>query len=248
MSRPRTRKTYVDKNGRRKRICRICKRHLALNARNFSPSRRDRQTGRVEQWSYECKRCAVAKKALWKRTVRETKPEHYKRVKARHLAYQKRWREENPEKVKAAAKRRAAAVKADPQRHARELERRRIEWALRAERLGIKQKKKLARAKRVNEPARRLPAEPLVRLVERLVDQRRAVAGLLEDADRPTTDSVCQDIGLAARDFRRMKTGEQATANIGLIERVLLNAGVDWYEVYSFDDHAAQFLATEIAA
>jgi hypothetical protein len=254
VTRPRTPKTYVGENGRRKRICRVCKRHLALDARNFSPTVRGTRSGtgrlrRVKQWSYQCKRCATANKALWERKVRATKPEHYARVKARHLAYQKRWREENPEKVKAAAKRRAQAVKADPQRHARDLERRRIEHALRAERNGTPQKKKLVNAKRVRTSPRFLPAAPLLNLVDRILDRRRAVDGLLSDVEgAATAESVCADLGISSRERRHWRTGQQTKVRVGTAERILLNADVDWYEVYSYDDYAHIFLSDEVPA
>jgi hypothetical protein len=66
-------------------------------------------------------------------------------------------------------------------------------------------------------------------------------------SERVGVGIVCEDLGLPSRNYRRWRE-PGAQVQIGLAERVLLRAGVEWYEVYSYDDHAAHFLAQEVMA
>lgn len=212
---------------------------------NFSVARRD-DAGEPCQYSYECKPCVVERKAEWRKQVRERKPEHWKAIRAAERERQKTWRDANPEKAAALIKRYRTRVKADPERRAAHLEARRIEHHLRQERRGVRKKATNPKAVRIS-AARQpyVPGPPLAALVARIIDQRAAIADVMDQRDPSAgSEAVCSDLGIPSRTYRDWKKGRQA--RIGTAEAVLLAAGVEWHEVYSYDDHAADFLATEV--
>lgn len=242
--RNRNRRTYRGHRGIM-RICTGCEKSKPL-VEGFYVSRRFEH--RIE-YARECKRCATRRSGVKRTARRRTDAEYRKR-----LARQQRERLTDPEKrrkARAASKRWKERLKADPVAYAAYLETTRINYRLRQERKGAPMRPESYRrvkATRVPTSRQRVPAAPLVALIKRIVEHRKAVSGLIQDASTATTGAVCADLGIAERDYRRMNSGEQPTTSIGLVERALLNADVEWHEIYSFDDHAAQFLATEMAA
>lgn len=242
--RNRNRRTYRGHRGTM-RICTTCEQSKPL-AEGYYVARRFEH--RIE-YARECKRCASKRSAAMRAARKRVDPEYRKR-----LARQQRERLRDPEKRRkalAASKRWKATLKADPVRYAAYLETTRINYRLRQERRGaVVRPDGYGRIKNVRKvkatTLQRVPSAPLVELVERTIAHREAVAGLLQDAGTATVKGVCADLGIADRDYRRMSTGEQPTASIGLVERVLLNADVEWHSVYSYDDYAQIFLAEEV--
>lgn len=242
--RNRNRRTYRGHRGTM-RICTTCEQSKPL-ADGYYVARRFEH--RVE-YARECKRCATKRSAARRAARKKVDPEYRKR-----LARQQRERLADPEKHRKAleaSKRWKEKIKADPIAYAAHLETARINHRLRRERKGAPVRpESYGRIKATKVPlttGRRLPSAPLVALVKRTIEHREAIAGLLQDAGSATVKDVCADLGIADRDYRRMCAGEQPTANIGLVERVLLNADVEWHTVYSYDDYARIFLAEEVA-
>lgn len=169
------------------------------------------------------------------------------KVRARRAGASRRWREANPEKAKAATEAWKRALRADPEAWARYREDQRINYALRRERAG---KPSGPRPRSVisqgKSSRQRIAAAPLLGLIQGVLARREAVAGLLADSDGATVESVVADLGVTSRTYRRWKSDPGALVYIGVAERVLANAGVEWHEVYSYDDHADVFLAGEL--
>lgn len=242
-------RTIKDARGRTtKRSCRRCdpNREKPQTIKNFSVSQRDK-AGRAIQWSYECKPCAVARKSEWRKNVRATNPAHEERIKAQQRRTQKKWRETHREVEKKRAKAYRDRVKADPKRHARWLESRRIEHHLRQERRGKKTRPPSPKARKLREP-RRVPSEPLVGLMEARLAHLRQVDALTGEDEGQTMKLLCERVGVDQRSFSRWRSKEALTCNIGTAERVLLELDIDWHEVYSYDDHSEAFLAAHNAA
>src|SRR6184192_1202861 len=128
------RKTIVNADGSIERICRECGVQKPIT--DYAVAKRE--DGEPVQWAYECKPCAVKRKAVRRREIRRKEPGYDRRLKAKQQMMQRRWRKANPEKVKASVVRRRKRLQADPRRHAEHLEGRRIEYRLRQERRGIK--------------------------------------------------------------------------------------------------------------
>jgi hypothetical protein len=235
-----SRKRTWWRNGKRVRRCSICKKPKPLNRRRF-PIAKVAPNGRVTGYSYACRPCTVARKAVWTKRALAAEDAHAEKLRVQQRATQKAWREANPEKKAAARRRWLEATKADPVRHAALLEARRIEHRLRAERAGrvLGEQRSVAKLP----PSRcRVPSLPIVELMERIMDARRVVAEAINEP-APTIEDLCDELGVTSRNFRRWRDGEQPLMEIGTAERVLLRADVDWSEVYSYDDFAGHFLA-----
>lgn len=158
------------------------------------------------------------------------------------------YRERVPEKVAAwqreSTRRHHKAIMADPVRKAQYREDERIRRHIAAEAEGRKVRRVRPRITQPTGPSY-LPSEPLAALVTRRIDERVAVAHLIGErrVNRGETQQVCDDLGVTIRTYTGWRSGEYPQVRIGMAERVLLRAGVDWFSVYSYDDHAAQFLA-----
>jgi hypothetical protein len=228
------------RNGKRVRRCSICKKSKPLNRRRF-PIAKVSPSGRITDYGYACRPCTAARKALWAKRALAANDAHTEKLRIQRRLTQKAWREANPEKKAASRRRWLERTKADPVRHAALLEARRIEHRLRAERAGraLDEQRSVARPP----PSRcRVPSLPIVELMERMMDAREVVASAINEP-APTIEDLCTEMGITSRNFRRWRDGEQPSMEIGTAERVLLRADVAWYEVYSFDDHKAHFLA-----
>jgi hypothetical protein len=233
----RKRTRWVE-NGVMMRRC-VCCPYRGPEAEGFYVCRR---VPRLE-YNSRCKSCSVAQTRAYKRERRARDPEYRERM----TKLSRSWRQANAEKARAASARWKLAIKKDPVEHARQLELARINYRLRRERLGLP----VRPVGRRPQPARKhatapglLPAAPLAALIERIYEKRMAVAGLVEDP-APTRQAVCGDLGVSERNARVWRKDPEAVVQVGTAERVLLNAGVDWHEIYSFDDYAEHFLADE---
>lgn len=124
-------------------------------------------------------------------------------------------------------------VKADPERHERLKEARRMAYRLKREREGVE-------VRPANRPPDRtmIPAEPLAALVTRVLEERRAIAEIIDEPLYGAMSVVCRDLGLNERKYRAWCYGEYKSVTISLAEDVMLRADVDPSDVYSPDDHA----------
>lgn len=223
--------------------------------RGFYVDARD-ERGRPVRWMYYCKRCQI--EGANRRYYESRKdPQQVAKLRARNARLNREWRRRNPAAARAAVRRHHRKVQADPQKHAAHLESRRMARRLKRERegkpvrpLSAKQRANLAMTKTASSY---LPAGPLAALVDRIVDQRKAVSEVLGDRARASGGDgviaeVCAEFGVDERTYRGWRTGEYRQVRIGMAEKVLLRAGVEWFEIYSYDDHAATFLAEPVRA
>lgn len=226
------RRTFTDEHGQSIRRCRGCEQEFALTEEHFSPCERD-AAGFVIKWGYECKPCAAKRKASWYDAIMADDVRR-KKLREEERKLQKRWREKNPDKTKAAAKRRAARIKSDPQRHARSLENRRIEYALRAERRGKPVNRHISTAARVKEAGGRcLPAAPLAKFLQAKIEQIRRHEKLrgIERADGQIGE-VLGPLGISTRSLWAWNHGEVETVQIAVAERAIVRSDTSWQAVW----------------
>lgn len=137
-------------------------------------------------------------------------------------------------------------MKADPRRHAEHLEADRLRRRMKKDEEG-KGPGKPAPGRMVPSGALpRVPAGPLVAYFDKRYEQLQAVEGVLEEG-KTTVKQFALDLGTDERTIRRWRE-EDGNITIALAEKVLLGLGVEWHEVYSYDDHAEAFLAVEVEA
>lgn len=243
----RKRATWVDDEGVTVRECCDCGDVKPLE-QGFLISHR-REDGSAQRCAY-CRKCQSKRVTKRRRKREAADPERAAAVRAVEAQKARERRARDPEKAREAGRRRRAKVKADPQLVVRERENARIAHRLRREQAGLSTRQGPAKVSRRRTAPSYLPSAPLAALVERIIDERVAVAEVMGDraAFGGETGEVCEMLGVNPRTYTGWRSGEYASVRIGMAERVLMNAGVEWYEVYSYDDHAAQFLAVEVEA
>jgi hypothetical protein len=232
--------------GRWWRRCKQCGKDKRLASGFY---RQTGTTGRVIRGGI-CKVCHKANVRAAEEQRRKD-PVQLAAIQAKQRAWTKQHERSNPEGVKAQRKRYWKKLKQEPARFIAQRETARINYRLRRERAGlpVRPPRSLPQgAIRQGSGPRRLPAAPLVALIDRLVDQRAAVEVFGIDRYHSGVEAVCADLGVSSRTVRRWRLAEIVEVNVGVAERVLMNAGVEWYNVYSYDDHAAVFLAEEVPA
>lgn len=240
------RKTFTDpETGRRYRVCRACGTEKPLTIEHFSPSRRDEQ-GRILQYHGLCKPCSVRQKQERIDKMRENNPYAYRLERKRLQATQRKWRQSHPDRAAKLNRSYKERLKGDPERHARFLETRRLEYHLRAERNGKPLPK--VRPRRSGSGQQVVPAAPLLAMFERELARRAALAdglakfsGVLPELDRTSTEAVCEDYGVDSRKYRGWRSGRDINVTVGIVEAVLERADLEWHEVYAYDDFAAIF-------
>lgn len=213
--------TWIDpKTGRVTRRCLICKETKDLEDDFYGKTKA--LPGSKHKSNRVCKSC-------FDERIRESNRKNIERVRKRRRASSKRYIERHPDRVKARRKRYHEKVMADPEAHAKMLEYHRMNTRLRQERkgrsLGSIVPSKTAR--KLKEPKRRLPAPPLAAFVEQKIAERQDLASIEE---------VCSDLGVEPRSFRAWRDGSRELVQIGVAERVLLNADVDWEDIYKPDE------------
>lgn len=158
------------------------------------------------------------------------------------------YRAKNPERKKAwqraAKKRHLERVMADPVARAKLREDERIARRLKAEAEGRSIRMVAPRVSQRTAP-KHLPSAPLVALIERLIDARKQITRDLNEPTQGIIRDICNELGVSERNFRHWRDGTQLTTRIGTAERVLMNANVEWHEVYSYDEFARHFLALD---
>jgi hypothetical protein len=238
--RPRIRVDYIDEHGVEVRVCTFCRESKPHDAAHFAPLK----THGLARTCRPC-RAKVSDRARKRQMQREGA-----RIRAEHAKQARDRRKNNPE-VKAAEaaarKRWREKIKADPERRAALLETERMARRLAKERQGNGTGKP-AKGKTIKTAPRYLPSAPLLALVDRLLDQEKAVNDVLgapEPNGLGAVRAVCERLGIPPRRVTSWRTGENERVRVGLAERVLLNAEVEWHEVYSYDDYAHIFLALD---
>jgi hypothetical protein len=242
------RTTRVNENGVKMRICSRCKIEKRLCKTNFYVNKRD-ERGRIVNYNYECAKCTVPNVTRLNREKRNG-PER-KKILARKAKRQRERKKQDPvlrEKHRESQQRYWAKVKADPVLHAKHVENQRIAYRMRREREGKVPKTSFKKVIRSETAPSYIPAGPLVLLVDQILEHRKAVAGLIHDAGEATVAAVCGDLGVSQRTYRHWSEGEDGKVRIGTAESVLARAGVEWSDVYSFDDYAHIFLAERTEA
>ena len=165
------------------------------------------------------------------------------------------WRAKHPEKVRAiwrqAGRRRYEKMKSDPVLHAQQREDERLARHLKAEQEG----RRLRKVKpTIQQPSERrwLPSEPLVAWIETKIENERSfnrLTGIGDDnRNAGPVGEVCAALKIGERDLRRWRAGERV--NLDVAERVLLNAGASWAEVWPPDEYPSVYvglLAGELA-
>lgn len=192
-----------------------------------------------------CKACRYARNEKARKAQRAREGDRVKSMQAAR-ARRRRLDPKVKRKENEACKRWREKAKSTPQGHAKLLETERMGRRLRAEREG-KPVRRTPKAVMAETVGRFLPSAPLVALVDQIHERRLVVAGLLDDADGASVNEVCRDLDVSPRTVLRWRSGEAERVRIDVAERLLLAAGVEWHEVYPFDDYAEQFLALEMA-
>jgi hypothetical protein len=163
--------------------------------------------------------------------------------KARRVAL-KRSRARDPERARANQRRYSERLKADPERYAAHRESARIAYRLRRERRGLPVKPAGSLPKNVIKSSpgpRRLSSAPLIAFIDGRIEQRNAVVRLIgEERKSSALGDVCEELGIDPRALYRLRN-ESEQVSVGVAERVLVNAGVAWSDVYSYDDHPALY-------
>jgi hypothetical protein len=215
------RKTFVDpETGRVVRICRKCG-ELKDYERDFAIALRG-SDGSVTGRCYHCKPCNVEYK---RERTREKKknPGWALKDTERQRVQRRKYRARDPEKARAQRRSYMDRVKANPQRHARFLEGRRIEYRLRAERLG-RTVVALAGAKMAQDSLGQLPIEPLRPILR------------VEIARRESLEQFAADIGVASRTVKRWLV-ESDDIQFGSADHVLTALDRMWWEVWTEDEY-----------
>lgn len=189
--------------------------------------------GFPKRGGYRCRRCES------KRVQRyvEALPEEVRKAKKRDL--QRRWRAENPEVYKAQVKRHYERVAQDPERKRKRLEDQRMHRRLRRERAGLTNRAgSYGAAMAETNALRRIPAEPLLGLIDARTAQREAVNRFIGDDQQKqgAAGEVCEQLRITLRAVYRLRH-EQAGVTVELAERVIVAADLEWEDVYSYDDH-----------
>ena len=157
---------------------------------------------------------------------------------------QRRYYRQNPPvidraKRRAANKRFRTKIKADPELRVRHRETERIGYRLRQEKKGraLDSLRVVSTAAKGKTAHGWLPSAPLVAFVEARVEHEREFAGVLNRTGVGCVGigSVCKELGIYERTFRRWRSGERV--RLTTAEGILLRAGAEWAEVWSPDDH-----------
>lgn len=133
---------------RPERTCARCKRTFPQTLEFFTSMRRDNETGKILRYHAWCREChrnyerqrwasrspeQIEANRRYAREAYEHRRDHDPEFHAKMRANRRAWRAANPEREAEQQKRWAERVKADPERHARYLEMRRIYYRLKRE-------------------------------------------------------------------------------------------------------------------
>lgn len=233
------RATWRDSRSRRMvRRCSCCSQVKDLS-RGFHRSKSE-----VGGRYYICKCCAIEKSVEYKR-LRLADPAQKRKSNGAKKHYRAKLEVQARERAK--RKRDWQALKADPEAYATEMEHRRLYYRLRQERAG-REVTRTPKAQMSTTSLSYLPARPLVELLTRRIEQQRAISrvtGMLNENGEGEVLEICTKAGVTTRTYTRWRENDSSHVRIGVAERALLGLDVEWHEVYSFDDHAGQFLTTE---
>lgn len=213
-------------------MCLACMKEKPLVPENF-PLRSAHEPSGV------CRSCKNATKKRYAEEGRLT-PSPLEKRRAASRASRRRHRDKRNRE----AREYKNAVKADPERHARYLETRRIAYRLKAEREG-RSVVSTPKARMATSGPSYLPSEPLAGLIDRAIARRAEIASVLDDPTATGVNAVCEDFGVSSRNYRRWRSRSQPHVRVGTAEAVLLAADVEWSEIYSYDDYAHIFLGRE---
>lgn len=173
-----------------------------------------------------CKACCRARKKRYYAEGRFTKNAEVERD--RNRRYQARHKERKLRQHREYLER----VKADPEKHKRLLETRRMAYRLKLEREGI-----TPRPAKRHEDRRLIPSAPLATLIARIKEEREVVAALIDDPDYGNLAEVCRDLGTNDRHYRHWRDGSYPNVTVTVADRVLMAADVRPRDIYSPDDH-----------
>ncbi len=242
-----TRTTWINEDGVRVRICLDCEEVKPLASGFYVMQKagtRDSRGHRVCTPRYS-RKCRICHNADGDKKRKAAEGARARRIKRQRAEATKRWRERHPDRYKRSKRKAMEKMKADPVRHAKFLEDRRIAYRLKH---GEDVRSARPRVSQQESPSF-LPVGPIEQLVTARVEVRRTVDRLLGFDSLPgVIGEVCNELGVEERSYFAWRKGERDSLRIGQAERIIARAGVDWTDVYSFDDYAAHFLGVEVAA
>lgn len=98
--------------------------------------------------------------------------------------------------------------------------------------------------KRVKDELPTLPAEPLARVIRRIIEESRCAFDIMPlvtgTTGRPMRDDldhrVCQWLGIDSTTFRNWETGGRKTAKFDLADKVLIRTRWNWFDVWNGDE------------
>lgn len=242
--------TWVNENGVKMRRCFECGDRHRLCSTFFYPVHIRHARKPYDGYERVCKKCKL-EKVRASDARRRADPFLRERERKIKQAATAKERMENPERVKAQRKRHWQRVKSDPARYAKARQDARMYHRLRRERQGLPVKP-VRPAMRDGTGHVTVPSAPLAVMIEREVELRNAVfqLGMPSDEKRAdaaaTFEAVCRELDVSSTTVRAWRRGARPVVNVARAESVLLLADKQWSDVYSYDDHAAAFLAEPV--
>ena len=179
-----------------------------------------------------CKECTNARARRYREEGRlSIKPIEHRREIARRSA------KRNRDKRLQQHREYLARMKADPIRHARYLEGRRIAYRLQREREGfpLDSIRPMRDVRFAPVADGYVPSKPLAALIKNTLTSRRSLAKFT--GDTVSIEAVCAEVGISSRNYRRWESGEQPTARVQTAEELLGRMELEWADAYSPEDY-----------
>lgn len=241
---PRKVSTWHD-GGRPVRRCYVCEVVYPLDGEHFYANTTLR--GEHERFNYRCIECSKAVARKQHQAVRED-PERLERKRAQQRAAQRRYRERDPERVRAIQRKSSRRVMQDPERRRRRLESQRMAAALRRERrTGKMRQRAIPVGLRYTVETERvgvLPAAPLAAAISRYIGRLGPV--LVGDEQSGGAVMACERLGVSDRSYRDWRSGARKVVQVDVVDRVLLAAGWNWWDVYGDEPPEVQAKAAAL--
>lgn len=225
------------------RLCRSCSEVKPLDGEHFNGWRKDASTV-AERWQYNCKPC---QRRLIRRygyvPVSQLPPDEAAERRARWRVKALRQIAKNPQVAKERQRRYARRVQADPVSREKRNELQRMYYRMRAEKAGRVITRRFAPRP---EKTPRLPSFPVAVFVERLIAEQQALEFRHQGTERDSARLiVCERLGIDERTLYAWRSGERTRAKFDAVDRVLVNSGALWFDVFDRDRFPEEFLEAE---
>lgn len=223
-----------------KRCC-WCRRWLRVGMENFVPRARF-ENGMVKLWDSACRPCRrikqrryyantpeqrrKARRKAWE-TRRNTDPVKLERRRASNRKYQRRMRKQNPAVVREQSQAYYERIRKDPAKWAAHLERQRLNYRLRRERLGLPVTRRApGQQAHTSGVGPEIPGEPLFRFVVAHVDRR------LQQMVWENELEAVEKLGVSDKTLREWRRRRRKVVRAETADRLFTNMGVSWWDVY----------------